>query len=206
MIFSFWHYIYFLISYLICSIPFGLVISKIIANKDIREFGSKNIGATNVARVIGKKWGVLTFLLDGMKGGIMVIIAKNFNMSYYYDYFLALVVLFCVLGHIFPIYLKFRGGKGVATTFICLLFFSKIIAISAIIIWLATFVLTRTSSLASLNSIFFATAIALQYGTKSQSILMIILCILIFYRHKTNIINLIKGKELKFNTKNDKKR
>lgn len=206
MIFSFWHYIYFLISYLICSIPFGLVVSKIIANEDIREFGSKNIGATNVARVIGKKWGVLTFLLDGMKGGIMVIIAKNFNMSYYYDYFLALVVLFCVLGHIFPIYLKFRGGKGVATTFICLLFFSKIIAISAIIIWLATFVLTRASSLASLNSIFFATAIALQYGAKSQSILMIILCILIFYRHKTNIINLIKGKELKFNTKNDKKR
>ncbi|MFT4718578.1 MAG: glycerol-3-phosphate acyltransferase PlsY [Rickettsiales bacterium] len=205
MIFDLKHYIFFLIAYLICSIPFGLVVGKIFGNIDVRKQGSKNIGATNVARLIGKKWGILTFMLDGMKGGTMIIIAKQFSMSYYHSYFLSLVVLFCVLGHIFPIYLKFKGGKGVATTMFCLLFYSKIIGICAMIIWLVTFVFTKTSSLASLVSIFFATAIAIQYTNRESYILMIILCILIFLRHKNNIINLINGTEKKFN-KNVKKR
>lgn len=205
MIFYFEHYLFFLASYLVCSIPFGLVIGKIIKNIDIRNEGSGNIGATNVARLIGKKWGALTFILDGMKGGIMVLIAQKFELSYYHHYFLAFTVLFCVLGHIFPIYLKFKGGKGVATTMICLLFYSKIIGISALIIWVITFILTRTSSLASLVSIFFATAIALTYTNQASAILMLILCALIFIRHKDNIINLINGKENKF-YKNAKKR
>lgn len=205
MIFYLEHYLLFLTSYLICSIPFGLVIGKIIKNIDIRKEGSCNIGATNIARLIGKKWGALTFILDGMKGGIMVLIAQKFVLSYYHHYFLALTVLFCVLGHIFPIYLKFKGGKGVATTMICLLFYSKIIGISALIIWVITFILTRTSSLASLTSIFFATAIALTYTNQASAILMLILCALIFVRHKDNIVNLINGKENKFN-KNAKKR
>jgi glycerol-3-phosphate acyltransferase PlsY len=205
MIFYFEHYLFFLVSYLVCSIPFGLVIGKIIKNIDIRKEGSGNIGATNVARLIGKKWGALTFILDGMKGGVMVLIAQKFELSYYHHYFLAFTVLFCVLGHIFPIYLKFKGGKGVATTMICLLFYSKIIGISALIIWVITFILTRTSSLASLVSIFFATAIALTYTNQASAILMLILCALIFIRHKDNIINLINGKENKF-YKNAKKR
>lgn len=203
MIFDLEHYIFFIISFLICSIPFGLAIGKIFGNIDIRKKGSGNIGATNVARLMGKKWGAITFALDGMKGGIMVLIANNFFISYYHDHFLALAVLFCVLGHIFPIYLKFKGGKGVATTMVCLIFYSKIIGICAAIIWLITFISTKTSSVASLLSIFFATAIAIQYTNKTSSILMITLCLLIFIRHKNNIINMINGTEKKFN-KNDK--
>ena len=205
MTISIYQIIFLVLTYLIAAIPFGLVLAKIFTKTDIRTLGSKNIGATNVSRLVGKKWGILTFMLDGMKGGTMIIIAKQFSMSYYHSYFLSLVVLFCVLGHIFPIYLKFKGGKGVATTMFCLLFYSKIIGICAMIIWLITFVFTRTSSLASLVSIFFATAIAMQYTNRESSILMIILCILIFLRHKNNIINLINGTEKKFN-KNVKKR
>jgi glycerol-3-phosphate acyltransferase PlsY len=199
------HYLFLLACYLVCSIPFGLVIGKIIKNIDIRQDGSGNIGATNVSRLIGKKWGIVTFILDGIKGGIMVLFAKNFELSYYHHYFLALVVLFCVLGHIFPIYLKFKGGKGVATTIICLIFYNKLIGIVIVIIWAITFILTRTSSLSSLTSIFFATAIALSYTKQESMILMSILCFLIFVRHKNNIIDIIKGKERKFN-KNAKKR
>jgi len=77
MIFYLEHYLFLLASYLICSIPFGLVIGKIVKNIDIRKDGSGNIGATNVARLIGKKWGFITFILDGFKGGIMVILAKK---------------------------------------------------------------------------------------------------------------------------------
>ncbi len=136
----------------------------------------------------------------------MVIIAKKFDPSYYHEHFLAFVVLFCILGHIFPIYLKFKGGKGVATTMICLLFFNKLIGLSALFLWVITFIFTKTSSTASLLSIFFATAIAMQYTGKISSILMVTICILIFLRHKDNIINLINGTEKKFDKKNAKKR
>jgi len=88
---------------------------------------------------------------------------------------------------------------------ICLIFYSQIIGVCAVIIWITTFILTKTSSLASLTSIFFATAIALTHTNQASAILMIILCLLIFIRHKDNIINIAKGKEKKFN-KNDKKR
>ena len=102
-------------AYLCGSIPFGLIISKVFNKIDIREHGSHNIGSTNVARTLGKKWGAVVLLLDGFKAVLPLVLSKCiFNNS---QFVLALTACFAILGHIFPIWLKFKGGKGASSAF-----------------------------------------------------------------------------------------
>ena len=142
------------LTYFICAIPFGLVLAKIFGKQDIREAGSGNIGATNVARVLGKKFGLATLILDGVKGAIMVIAARYlFVDAKFLNIFLSLVGAVAVLAHIFPVYLNFKGGKGVATSLAVLLVIHPAIGFVGCLAWLIIFAFTRTSAIASLASI-----------------------------------------------------
>lgn len=194
------------LTYAIAAIPFGLVLAKIFAKTDIRELGSKNIGATNVARVVGKKLGFLTLILDGSKGAVMVIIARcSFVEIDNLHLFLALVALVSVIGHVFPVYLRFKGGKGVATTIAVILALDFKVGFFIIVFWIVSFCIFRISSVSSLLAI--ASSIVLSYNYEApieQIILCWILFIIVLIRHKENIMRLLLGEESSFsNAKND---
>jgi glycerol-3-phosphate acyltransferase PlsY len=195
------HQLFFLaLTYAISAVPFGLVVAKIFAKTDIRELGSKNIGATNVARVVGKKLGLLTLILDGSKGAVMVIAARyNFYEIDNLHLFLTLVSLIAVIGHVFPVYLHFKGGKGVATTIAVLLALDFRVGFLVIIFWIMSFFIFRISSISSLAAI--ASSIALSYYYKApieQIILCWILFMIVLIRHKENISRLLIGEESSF--------
>jgi glycerol-3-phosphate acyltransferase PlsY len=184
-------------TYLIASIPFGVVISKLVKAKDIRQQGAKNIGATNVTRVLGKKYGLLTLILDALKGALMVMLARLlFSSSTYLGQFLAAIALVAVIGHVFPVYLKFKGGKGVATTIAVILAINPVMGIANMLIWLMIFFVTRVSAIASLLSILLVVLFAICDGIALEQILLYIsLFVLVAARHKENIIRIKNGKE-----------
>jgi glycerol-3-phosphate acyltransferase PlsY len=187
------------LTYAIAAIPFGLVLAKIFAKKDIREFGSKNIGATNVARVIGKKLGFATLILDGLKGAIMVIIARfTFHEMQNLHLFLVLVAAVAVLGHVYPIYLNFKGGKGVATAIAVLFALDVSVGFLVICFWILSFCLFRISSISSIIAIFSSIIISTSFSAPGSQIAFCwFLSLLILVRHKENIIRLITGEEKK---------
>lgn len=189
--------IFLIITYLICAVPFGLLLSKIFAKTDIRKLGSGNIGATNVTRILGKKLGVLTLICDSGKGMIMVIIARfAFVEADGLHNFLVLVSLVGICAHIFPIYLKFKGGKGIATTIGSLLALDFNVGMLAIFFWILCFIAFRISAVASIVAIFSTTIFSTAYDAP---ILQIIFCwiifALIFYKHKENVIRILTGEE-----------
>ncbi|MCM8786473.1 MAG: glycerol-3-phosphate 1-O-acyltransferase PlsY [Candidatus Omnitrophica bacterium] len=195
-----------LISYILGSIPFGFVIAYFVKKIDIRNFGSGNIGATNVTRVIGKFWGIVVFVLDFLKAFFPIIFAKSFLKTTSFDsYIFIFMALFSVLGHNWPIFLKFKGGKGVATSFgamVALSFiFAKLwIAISiGIISWLVVFFIWRYVSLASILAaiIFFISTLVFLKDIEIK-IFSFLLLILVIWRHKKNIKNLIIKEEYRF--------
>ena len=192
-------FLFLALTYFISSIPFGLILTKSIAHTDIRQSGSGNIGATNVARIAGKKLGLITLILDALKGALMVIIARfEFYSMGNLHLFLVLVSLVAVLGHIFPLYLDFKGGKGVATTIAVLLTLDPSVGFLMIMFWIMTFVTLRISSIASLVAIASSVALSIHYeAPHSQIALCIFLFILIAIRHKENIIRLLLGEEKK---------
>jgi acyl phosphate:glycerol-3-phosphate acyltransferase len=192
-------FLYLAASYLVGAIPFGLVLSQVFAKKDIRKHGSKNIGATNVARVVGKKLGFATLILDGFKGAIMVLLAQNlFEYSSNLDIVLISVAASAILGHVFPIYLQFKGGKGVATTLATLLALNLNLGFLVCCVWITIFLISRISSIASLSAIFSAIVISYFLGlSDSQIVFSILLFLLVLFRHKENILRLIDGKEKK---------
>jgi len=195
-----YQFLFLVLTYLIAAIPFGLVLTKIFVKKDVREFGSGNIGATNVVRVAGKKIGLLTLILDGFKGAVMVVIARfTFADASGLHIFLVLVGMVAVIAHVYPVYLNFKGGKGVATTIAVLLALDLNIGLSVIGIWALTFAIFRTSSISSIAAIFSSIILSICYGTSiSQILFCIFLFALILYRHKENLERLIAGKEKKF--------
>jgi len=177
-----------LISYLLGSIPFGLILTKFFLKKDIRNIGSGNIGATNVLRSGNKLIGYSTLLLDILKAILPVLYIK-----FYYTDFIYISSLSVFLGHVFPIWLKFNGGKGVATYVGILFSINLIYGLVFGITWIIIFLFSKYSSLSSLlGSI--AIPIYLFILNEDQIIFFVIMFVLIFYTHRENIKRL-KNKE-----------
>ncbi len=188
-----------LIAYMLGSIPFGKIVTKLLTGEDITKTGSKNIGATNVYRTVSKKAGLLVLLLDGIKPIIAQVIIYYFFTQFYQNYKF-LYFLVSIIGHIFPIWLMFKGGKGVACFFGGYLIITPIPTLIAITVWLLTVKITKTSSLGALISIFLLTIyqIVSNYGSLNKITIFTIM-LLIFWKHTENIKRLIQGKENKIN-------
>jgi len=180
-----------LTSYLLGSIPFGFILTKIFLKKDIRYIGSGNIGATNALRTGNKLLGYATLLLDIAKAILPVLLVK-FN---YPDYiFIASLSTF--LGHVFPVWLKFKGGKGVATYVGILFSINVIMGLIFIVSWAFTFFITKYSSLSSLVASLIL-PIYLIIFENYNSIFFIIMFVLIFYTHRENVKRLLNKEETK---------
>ncbi len=179
-------------SYFLGSIPFGFLLTKFFLKKDIREIGSGNIGATNALRTGNKFIGYATLFLDTIKAVIPVLFVKVYFIEYLY------ITSLCVfLGHVFPIWLKFKGGKGVAT-YIGILFCINIyLGISFCIIWLITFFIFKYSSLSSLLGSLSIPIINFIIFNEEVIFFFIIMFVLIFYTHRENIKRLLNRSESK---------
>jgi acyl phosphate:glycerol-3-phosphate acyltransferase len=183
-------------AYILGSIPFGLLITRLAGLGDIRNIGSGNIGATNVLRTGNKFLAALTLILDGGKGAAAVLIAAQIDPST-----IAPVAVLSVLGHLFPIWLGFRGGKGMATTLGALLALSWPVGLLCCGVWLLCATLFRYSSLSSLASVTLSPVFA--YFLTSQPIVIAaaIIAALVIFRHKDNIQRLMAGEESKIGKK-----
>ena len=181
-----------IISYLMGSIPFGLILTKLFLKKDIREIGSGNIGATNVLRSGNKIVGYSTLILDILKAVIPVIFVKT-----YYADFLYLASLCAFLGHVFPVWLKFKGGKGVATyvgiLFVINIYFGIIFALC----WFVIFGITKFSSLSSLIASISIPVYLIITSNFDEIFFFIIMFVLIFFTHRENIKRLKNKEETK---------
>ncbi len=195
----FYQLIFLAATYFVASIPFGLILTKKYLGKDVRSEGSGNIGATNVMRVGGKKLGILTFLLDALKGMLMVIFARfMFYDIKYLHLFLALVSFIAVIGHVYPIYLDFKGGKGVATAIAVLFALDPSVGFLVIVFWIMSFLMFRISAIASMLAIFSSILLSCHYESPtSQVVLCTFLTALIIIRHKENIMRMLMGQENK---------
>ncbi|RZO88966.1 MAG: glycerol-3-phosphate 1-O-acyltransferase [alpha proteobacterium HIMB114] len=183
-------------SYILGSIPFGLIYTRIAGLGDVRKIGSGNIGATNVLRTGNKKLAVFTLLSDVAKGSIAVLITEKF-----YSEFILMSFLIVYLGHIFPVWLKFKGGKGVATFIGGILVVNYILCIIFLITWAAVVKVFKISSLSAIVA-FVATLLAtfILYE-RNLSLLMFFFTIFSIYTHKDNIKRIISGEESKIKTK-----
>ena len=185
-----------LIAYLIGSVSFGILASKLFNIADPRTMGSKNPGATNVMRQGNKVAAIFTLLGDMFKATILLLIAKFYGVS---DSLIVLISIALMLGHVYPIYYQFKGGKGVATALGILLGISPVLALSVFIIWVIIFFIWKFSSLAAIGATLSSPIIALWIGLSNQLVfLMCILSLIILVRHKSNIKNLLNGTESGF--------
>lgn len=183
-----------LLSYLLGSLPAGFVIAKFVYKQDIRTLGSGNIGATNLLRNFGKSAGIMTFVFDYFKGILAVFIGKKLIV----DGGVTIALIFVVLGHIFSIFLKFRGGKGIATSFGALCVADFKMAMILITIFIILVVLTRKVSLGSVVVASLAPLLGFYYhGISPFSFAVLFIGALVELRHKDNIKRLIKGEEKK---------
>jgi glycerol-3-phosphate acyltransferase PlsY len=185
------------LAYLLGAVPFGLLFSKLFSDVDVRTIGSGNIGATNVLRAAGKKAAALTLLADALKGLIPVLLAKAI---FHDEIATALTGAAAVLGHNFPVYLKFIGGKGVATSYGVILGVAPWTGLLGLIVWLLAAYLWRYSSLAAILS--FACCLGLTFFaasplSKPYGLLSLFLFGMIYYRHRENIKRLLAGTEPK---------
>ena len=181
-----------LYSYFLGSIPFGLLLTKIFLQKDIRKVGSGNIGTTNVLRTGNKSLAAVTLALDLLKGYVSVYITLS-----YYESFVSYSALLCFVGHIFPIWLKFKGGKGVATYLGVILALSHNFFIIFGICWLLSSLLFRFASLSSMISSMIVFLFAIFFENNNYSLLLFIFFVIILYTHKENIVRLKNSKENK---------
>ncbi|MCA7009856.1 glycerol-3-phosphate 1-O-acyltransferase PlsY [Wolbachia endosymbiont of Tribolium confusum] len=187
-------YVILILSYVLGSIPFSLIIAKI-NGINLREVGSGNIGATNVARTGNKFLAALALFLDAFKGFIAVYIAQQFCDNN--DFYIYVSAILAVLGHMFPIWLRFNGGKGAATTLGVLIALNISIALAFVFVWLIVFFIFRYSSFASLAATA-AAVIASFFFQKELFLILLTVAILIFLKHYKNIANLLQGRERKF--------
>jgi len=206
-----------LLVYCFGAIPFGYILTSLAGLGDIRKVGSGNIGATNVLRTGNKTLAALTLLLDGGKGALAILLVlglpdfyvpNNFSPFIYpgdIKFFLALLLgLFAILGHCFPVWLKFKGGKGVATTLGVLLAAVPYAGLAACAIWLLIAFLFKYSSLAALIAVALAPVVTLFiYGSYSAFICLLI-ALLVWWRHKENVKRLLNGTEPKIGSGRNK--
>jgi glycerol-3-phosphate acyltransferase PlsY len=183
-------------AYLVGSIPTGVVLSRIFAGKDPRDEGSRNIGATNVMRTAGKTLGALTLIGDALKGLIPVCLALWLDME---EGWIAAVGLVAFLGHCFPLYLKFKGGKGVATALGIYLPITPLALLVNILFFASAVAVSRMVSIGSLITAL-AMPLLLLLGRYPLPYVLMSICvgIIVFYRHKENIQRILAGKENKF--------
>lgn len=193
-----------LLAYLLGSLSFAVIVSRAVGLKDPRSYGSKNPGATNVLRSGSKAAAVATLLLDGLKGWLPVVLVKWFGADYGLgDGTVALVGLAAFIGHLFPVFFQFKGGKGVATAAGVLLGISGWLGLATLATWLIVAFFSRYSSLASLAAAVFAPLYYLfgdrmaWYVDKSILVVMIAISALLLVRHRENINKLLKGTESK---------
>ena len=180
------------ICYLMGSIPFGLILTKIFLKKDIRKIGSGNIGATNVLRSGNKIIGYLTLVLDVLKAVAPVLYVK-----YYFPELIYISSLSVFLGHVFPIWLKFKGGKGVATYLGILFSINYILGITFTFTWLLIFFISKYSSLGSIISTMVIPIFVFFNPNYENEYFYIILFVLIFFTHRENVKRLINKEESK---------
>ena len=174
-----------LYSYLLGSIPFGLIITKIFLNQDIRNVGSGNIGTTNVLRTGKKSLAIATLIFDILKGYLSVIITlKYFNDLIYFS------ALICFIGHIFPVWLKFKGGKGVATYLGIVFVLSFKFGILFCLFWVLIIFITKYSSLSSIISTFIIFLISFFEKNFELNSFLFITFVIVLYTHKQNIVRL----------------
>jgi acyl phosphate:glycerol-3-phosphate acyltransferase len=186
----------FVLGYLLGSIPFGLVLTKFAGTSDLRSIGSGNIGATNVLRTGRKDLAAATLLLDAVKGTVAVLIAAQFSRE------LAILAgLGAFIGHLHPVWLKFKGGKGVATFLGIVAALHWPSALVFIIAWLATAYLTRYSSAGALVASLAVPVSLMIFGLQNEAELFVALAILLWFRHAENIRRILNGTEGKIGQK-----
>jgi glycerol-3-phosphate acyltransferase PlsY len=187
-----------LLAYLLGSIPFGLILVRLRTGKDVRQSGSGNIGATNVLRTTGKAWGVITLLLDAAKGAAAVLVARALLPEGSLAVYLA--ALAAVLGHCYPVWLRFKGGKGVATCLGVFLVLSPLAVLVAVAVFIGAAVATRTVSIGSITSAAAFPLAAWWIGSLAGMQLAVILCCsaVVIWAHRANIARIVAGRENKF--------
>ena len=201
----------FALAYLFGSIPFGYLVGRA-RGIDIREHGSHNIGATNVLRVVGKSWGLAVFFLDAFKGFTAVrvalfLVGKTATETRYPEFYAILAAAACVAGHSFPVWLGFRGGKGVATSAGAILGIMPIAALIIFLVWLLVFETTRYVSLASVAAacaLPIVVAALIWLNLTHGMVLVyfsIVMTAIVVWRHRSNLSRLLQGTEPRFTRK-----
>jgi glycerol-3-phosphate acyltransferase PlsY len=193
-----------LIAYLLGSLSFAVIVSRAMGLKDPRSYGSHNPGATNVLRSGSKKAAIATLVLDGLKGWLPVVLVKWFGKDYgLEDATMAGVAFAAFLGHLYPVFFKFKGGKGVATAAGALLGIDWLLGLATLVTWLIVAYFSRYSSLASIASAAFAPLFYLLgdritwYSERSVLLAVFMISMLLVIRHRENINKLMEGKESK---------
>ena len=194
------------LAYLMGSLSFAVIVSRVMGLKDPRSYGSNNPGATNVLRSGYKAAAIATLLLDGLKSWLPVVLVKWFGSDYGLgDATVAAVAFAAFLGHLFPVFFKFKGGKGVATAAGALLGIDWLLGLATLLIWLIVAYFTRYSSVASIASAAFAPLFYLLgdrvtwYTERSILLAIFMMGLLLVIRHRENINKLMLGKESKLN-------
>ena len=186
------------LGYLLGSIPFGLVLCRLAGYGDIRNIGSGNIGATNVLRTGNKLLALLTLILDISKGLIAVLIVRFFAHD---DTLAAMAGLFAIIGHNFPVWLKFKGGKGVATSLGTITAIHPITGISMMVAWLCSCAVTRISSFSAMMAFAAGPLVSAYFLSPFMTMIIYCICLLGVIRHHANITRLLAGEEPKIKLK-----
>jgi glycerol-3-phosphate acyltransferase PlsY len=185
------------LGYLLGSIPFGLIFAALSGAGDVRKIGSGNIGATNVLRT-GKKWAAAaTLIFDAGKGALAIYLARHF----FGDLASVIAGAGAFFGHLFPVWLKFKGGKGVATFFGIALMLNWMLGIAALLTWIVAALIWRISSLSALVAAILTPLYFLLWHQRLYSALMLFLAIMIFIMHRENIARLLRGEEPRIGAK-----